>query len=412
MVAYRVYWALLRHNVDFRRLYVGQLISFAGDWFLVVPLVGLVYEASGSPLAAAAVLAAQAFPALLLAPVTGVAADRFDRKKILVVTDIVRAGLVLGLLATNAVDALWFPLVIIAFEGVGAAFFYPAATGALPNVVADDDLAAANVLMSSAWGAMLALGAALGGLLAAVASREAAFAVNAASFLVSAILVAGIGSSLQESTRTAAAGFVASTRDALRYAIGHRQVAALLTSKAVHSLTSGGAVGLFAVMSFTLFEAGDGGTGLLFVARGLGNLIGPILAFRLLGSSDRRILGSIGYAMALWGVGYLLVGIAPGVVLAALAICVGHTGGGTQFTFSTYGLQELCPDQIRGRVFALDFALNTLAITLSALVVGALAQVVPIRALLVGLGGIGLFFGLGWAQVTRPYWADVGIRSR
>ena len=152
MAAYRVYWDLVRHNGDFRRLYLARLISFAGDWFLVIPLLGLVYEASGSPLAASAVLAAQALPALLLAPVTGVVADRFDRKKILVISDVARAALVLSLLAVDAVGGIWFPLLVIALEGVGAAFFYPASGAALPNVVDADDLAPANVLMSSAWG--------------------------------------------------------------------------------------------------------------------------------------------------------------------------------------------------------------------------------------------------------------------
>ncbi len=272
---------MLRHNADFRRLYLGRLVSFAGDWFLVVPLTGLVFEVSESPLAAAAVLAAQAIPALLLAPITGVVADRFDRKWILVITDVVRAGLAVCLLAASSFDGVWFPLLIIAFEGAGAAFFFPASTGGLPNLVDADDLAHANVLMSSAWGAMLALGASLGGLFATVVSRDAAFAVNAVSFLVSAVLVARIGTPLQEAVRTTAAGFAASTRHAVRYAVRHRRVAALLTSKAIHALTSGGAVGLFAVMSFTVFEAGDGGTGLLFGARGVGNLVGPVVAFRL-----------------------------------------------------------------------------------------------------------------------------------
>lgn len=407
MVALRAYGVLLRDNTDFRRLYLGRLVSFAGDWFLVVPLTGLVFEVSESPLAAAAVLAAQAVPALLLAPVTGVVADRFDRKRILVITDVVRAGLALSLLAADSIGGVWFPLLIIGLEGAGAAFFFPASTGGLPNLVDPDDLAHANVLMSSAWGAMLALGASLGGLFATVVSREAAFAVNAVSFLVSAWLVARIGTALQETVRTVTAGFAASTRDALRYAGEHPRVAALLTSKAIHALTSGGAVGLFAVMSFTVFDAGDGGTGLLFGARGVGNLLGPVLAFRLVGSSDRTILGSIGYAMALWGLAYVLVGAAPGLLVAAAAICVAHMGGGTQFAFSTYGLQELSPDQVRGRVFALDFGLDTFAISVSALVVGALAEVVQVRGLLFGLGVLGIVFGLSWARATRSYWVGL-----
>ena len=116
---------MLAKNADFRRLYLGQLISFAGDWFLVVPLIGLVYEASGSPLAAAAVIAAQALPALLLAPVTGAVADRFDRKKIMVITDVVRALLVLSLLAADSVGTIWFPLLIMARLGTHTAPLLP-----------------------------------------------------------------------------------------------------------------------------------------------------------------------------------------------------------------------------------------------------------------------------------------------
>ncbi len=404
MASYPVYWRLVRDNAAFRRLYLARLISFAGDWFLVVPLLGLVYEASGSPLAAAAVLAAQALPALLLAPLTGLTADRFDRKRVLIGSDVIRAGLALSLLAADAIPGVWFPLLVMSLEGAGAAFFYAASGGALPNVVVKDELAAANVLMSSAWGAMLAIGAALGGLFAAAVSRDAAFAVNAVSFLVSAAFIARIGIRLQEPFRTATAGFVESTRDALRYAVGDRRVTALLTSKAGHALTAGGAVGLFAVVSFRLFDAGDAGTGILFGARGLGNLVGPILAFRLVGPSKRRTFEAIGYAMALWGAAYMGVGAAPALAVAAVLICVGHMGGGTQFAFSSYGLQELCPDDIRGRIFALDFGLDTLAISISALAVGALAEVGPLRPLIVGLGVIGLVFGLAWGRVTRPYW--------
>ncbi len=405
MASVTLYWTLVRDNADFRRLYLARLISFAGDWFLIVPLVGLVYDMSGSTLAASAVIAAHALPALLLAPFTGTFADRFDRKKILIISDLVRAGLVLSLLAADTVDAVWFPLIVIALDGAGAAFFYPASGAALPNVVDSEDLGAANVLMSSAWGAMLALGAALGGFVAAVFSRDAAFAANAATFVVSAVLISRIGRRLQQEDRTVSDRFFEATKAALVYASDHRSVAALVTAKAGHALTSGGAVGLFAVLSIVVFDTGDGGTGVLFGARGLGNLFGPIIAFHLFGSSLQRVLGTIGYAMALWGLGYLFVGAAPSLALAALAIGIAHMGGGTMFTFSTYGLQELSPDQIRGRIFALDFGLDRLLFAISALAVGSAAEIVSIRTLLIGLGAAGLVFGLVWAAATRHLWA-------
>jgi MFS family permease len=401
------YWSLVRHNADFRRLYVARLVSFAGDWFLVVPLLGLVYEATNSPLAASAVLAAQALPAALLAPLTGAVSDRFDRKKILVISDLVRAGLALSLLAADVVGGVWFPLAIMFLEGAGAAFFYPASTGALPNVVDDRDLPLATTLMSSAWGTMAALGAATGGVFATLVSRDAAFVLNAMSFVVSALLVARVTQSLQATKRSRSGAGRESNREAFRYIFSHVRALALLSSKGVHSLTSGGAVALFALMSITLFEAGDAGTGALFGARGLGNMIGPIVALAIVGRSSRRILGSIGWAMTVWGVAYVFVGFSPTLLVASLAVCVAHMGGGTQFTFSTYGLQELMPDDVRGRIFALDFGIDMVAIAISALVLGALAQTIAIRPLLIGLGVVAIVFGLAWAALTRSLWTDL-----
>jgi MFS family permease len=404
----QTYWALLRLNADFRRLYSSRLVSFAGDWFLVVPLVGLVYEATNSALAAAAVLAAQALPAALLAPLTGMVSDRFDRKTVMVTTDLIRAVLALGLIATETVGALWYPLLLVFLEGAGAAFFYPASTGALPNVVTEEELPAATALMSSAWGTMAALGAATGGVFATLVSRDAAFVVNAGSFILSAILIARVVTTLQDDT-TRSTDDRRSNADAFRYIFSHRRATALLSSKGVHSLTSGGAVSLFALLSITIFEVGDAGTGALFGARGLGNMVGPILALAILGKSPKRILGSIGGMMTLWGVGYLVVGIAPSLFLAAVAVFIAHMGGGTQFAFSTYGLQELMPDDVRGRVFALDFGIDMIAIAVSALVLGALAQSLPIRPLFIGLGIVAIVFGLAWTAVTHSYWTDLEL---
>lgn len=399
-----VYWRIIRDNRDFRQLYIARLVSFGGDWFLVVPLVGLVFEASDSPFMAAAVVAIRALPPLLLSPLTGYVSDNYDRRIVLVATDVVRAGLAVSLLAAGYFDGTWFPFLIAMLDGAGASFFYPASGAALPNVVAPQDLAPANVMMSSAWGAMAALGAALGGAVAVVLSRDAAFLVNAVSFLVSAGLILTIRTPLQGATNRLAVGFWTAATDALRYARENPRVGALLTSKAMHSITSGGAVGLFAVISFLVFDAGDGGTGLFFGARGIGNLIGPIIAFRLVGRSIERTLGSIGYAMATWGLAYVAVGLAPTLAIATVLIAIGHGGGGTEFTFSTYGLQELSPDEVRGRVFALDFGLFTLASAVSALVVGGLAEVIPVRTLLIGLGCAGIVVGLGWGRLTARLW--------
>ncbi len=399
------YIRLLRSNPDFRRLYAAQLVSFAGDWFLVVPLLGLILELTGSEVATSLVFVAETLPVFLLAPLAGTVADRFDRRKIMIAADLGRVAAALGLIF---VDDLRSPLLafgLVSVVAVGSAFFFPASQSALPNLVDARDLSAANVLLGSAWGTMAAVGAALGGTVADLVGRDLAFGVDAASFVVSALLIIRVRASFAEARESRTRpGFLESTRETLRFARSHLEVAALLTSKAGFGLVAG-AIVLFPVISIELFDAGDSGTGLLFGARGLGALVGPFLARRWFGESDRKLVGTIGYAIAIWGVFYVVLSQAPTLLLAAVAVTFAHMGGGTQWAMSTYGLQVTTPDELRGRIFSFDFGLVTLAISISFLTAGALANVFGVEPVVAGSGLLGLGFGLVWAAATRRYWS-------
>ncbi len=398
------YRRLLRDNRDFRRLYLARLISFAGDWFLIVPLLGLVLEISDSTLATAGVLAANALPAFLVSPWAGAIADRVDRKRIMVVADLVAAVAVLGLVLVDDLESVALALAIVALVAASVAFVFPASSSALPNVVSRGELAPANVLMGSAWGTMAAVGAAAGGSFAALVGRDAAFLIDAFSFAVAAFLIGGIRRPLAEGEPAGSAGFLASAAEAIAYARRHPAVAALLTSKAGFGLIASGALVLFPVISLDVFGLGDEGTGLLFGARGLGALIGPFLFRRWFGSSDRRLVGTIGYLVALWGVGYLLLAGAPWFAMAVVAVTLAHMGGGSQWAYSTYGLQLLSADTVRGRIFGFDYGLVTLTMTISSLVVGGLAERVAVRPLVACLALLGGAFGLTWARLTRRFW--------
>ncbi len=409
----RTYRALLRDNPDFRRLYGAQLISFAGDWFLTVPVLGLILDLTGSEIATSAVFVAATLPIFLLSPITGAVADRFDRRKIMIAADIGRAVAVVGLLFVDDLRSPALAFTVIGLEAVGAAFFFPASQSALPNLVDARDLSRANVLLGSAWGTMAAVGAALGGAIADVFSRDVAFGVDAVSFLVSAVLVARVRRSFSEQRDSAArTPFVASVRETIRFARTHPAVAALLTSKAGFGLVAG-AVALFPLISIELFDAGDSGTGLLFGARGLGALVGPFLVRRWFGGSDRRLVGTIGYSIAFWGLAYVALSQAPTLALAAVAVAFAHMGGGNQWAMSTYGLQVTTPDTVRGRIMSADFGLVTLAISTSFLTAGVLATIFGVAPVVAGSGSLGLVFGLAWAARTRRYWAQIdGTQSR
>lgn len=397
------YLRLLRTNRDFRRVYGAQLISFAGDWFLTVPLLGLVFELTGSELATTAVFVAESMPMFLLSPLAGLVADRVDRKLVMVAADVARAAAALALVMVDDLHSPALAFVLVALVASGSAFFFPASNGALPNLVDDADLSTASVLIGSAWGTMAAVGAALGGTVAALVGRDVAFSVDAASFLISAWLILRVRKPFSRGGRVGHPGFLASLREAVGYARDHPQVAALLTSKSGFALVAG-AIAVFPLISIELFDAGDRGTGLLYGARGLGALIGPLLVKRWLGHSDRLMVGSIGYAVAIWGLCYMLLSLAPGLGWAVVAVATAHLGGGVEWAMSTYGLQRTVPDEVRGRIFSFDFGALTLTMSISFLVAGALAEAIGVRGVVAVSGALGFVGGLLWSKATARYW--------
>jgi hypothetical protein len=177
-----------------------------------------------------------------------------------------------------------------------------------------------------------------------------------------------------------------------------------LTSKAGFGVFGAGAVALLPVLALNVFDTGDAGVGLLLGARGVGVLLGPFIIRRLLGGIDRMLLIAIGFTMALWGTSYLGMAVAPTLAVACLFVLIGHAGGGSQWTFSSYGLQRYTSDEFRGRVFGIDFAAVTLTATMSQLLFGWMAETTPVQTIFGWVGAASIGFGLIWWQLTKRYW--------
>lgn len=396
----RAGWSLLRRNRDFRDLYVASVISLGGDWFLLVPLWGLIFDLTGSSLAIAISFAAQDVPFFLLSPLAGVLVDRFDRRKLMVGCDLARAVLCLGFLLVHDAETVWIAYALLAVLTTFSAVFDPASSAALPNLVDDEDLATANALSGSLWGTMLAVGGFVGGFAAQLFGRDTAFVIDAVSFLVSGLLILRIRRRLAEAREEEHPGIIRATAETFGYARRDHRVLALLSVKAGFGLGAGGILVLITVFARDVFHGGDGLTGLLMFGRGVGALAGPFLARRLLGPGDRRLFAVIGLALGTFGLGYVLFGLAPVVALAVPAIMLAHLGGGAQWTVSTYGLQRIVPDRIRGRIFAIDNSLITFAFTISGLASGWIAERVGPRPTAVGLGVVAIAWALGWTWAT------------
>lgn len=408
----RPYLTLLRHNRAFSRLFAAQLISFAGDWFATVAILGLALEVTGSPAVASLFLVVQTGAFALASPIAGVLADRFDRRRLMVGADLARIPVALGFLFARDADTLWIAFAAAALLSVGAALFEPTSSASLPNLVDEAELPEANILIGSSWGTMLAVGAALGGAVAAAFGREVAFVVNAGSFAASAALIVGIRRSFVETQRARGmeadsrighAGVVASVVTVLRFARGNRTLAALLLSKTTFGVGSGVIV-LLAVFGRTVFAAGDAGIGILFAARGLGALLGPFLVRGIVGTSERGLILGIAASFVIFALCYSLLPLAPILALAALAVFGAHLGGGAQWTLSSYGLQRAVPDAIRGRVFSFDYGLVTLTITASTLVAGALAERFTPAIATWSMVGLAAVAASGWIAFSRPVW--------
>jgi MFS family permease len=410
------YIDLLRRNRAFRQLWLGQVVSQMGDWFDTIALYTIILNLTGSGRDIGLLLVARFVPSFLFGPISGVVADRFSRQRIMIVTDILRALVVLGFLFVRRADQLWIVYVLTVLQLGLSTFFEPAKTAAIPSIVEDRELVAANAISSVTWSVMLTLGAAIGGLITGWFGTNVAFILDAASYLLSAALIASISvqkrrkRERQKLTVGRALG-ITETIEGIRYVKDRPRVLALLLVKPAWGL-GGGILTLLAVFGERIFPVGKSsatGIGVLFAARGIGTAVGPIVARRMAGEVDRRMQLWIGIAFLIAGVFYAAFGSATSFVVALIVLGVAHCGGSILWVFSTVLLQRTVDDKFRGRVFAAELALLTFTMAASNYTTGELLDRFKISPRLVTIG-IGIFFlmpGLAWFLTQRWWDRDV-----
>ena len=397
-------WRLLRTNRDFRLLYAGSLISLGGDWFLTVALLDLVLQITGSATLASLMLLCQTLPIFLVTPIAGHAVDRMDRRKLMIVVDVIRAGACLLPLFARTPALLPFAYAGVVIISIGSAYFEPASQAALPNIVAPEELGAANVLMGSTWGTMLAVGAAIGGVVTMRFGHDVSFIADAVSFLASAAILWRMRAQFaEERPRHEQPPLLESMRETLRYARGNPRVLALLTSKGGYGLGAG-VIAMLSVFGKEIFHAGAFGIGLLFAARGVGALLGPFLLRAVAARRDDLQYRLIGAAVLVFGAGYMGLGLSRSLIAGALAVFVAHLGGGAQWLTSTYGLQRETPDWIRGRVFAADYGFVTLTMSISSLAAGIASDHFGPAIATMAIASVAMLWALLWGAWTWRLW--------
>jgi MFS family permease len=367
-----IHSAILRTNRNFRLLFIGQTVSQLGDWFNSVAVFALLLDLTGSATAVAWMMIVQFLPVAVIGPVAGVVVDRVDRRRLMIATDILRGIFVLGLLLVHTREQVWLAYVVMALTVSGSAFFEPARTATIPNVTSKEELMPANALSSATWAAMLAVGASIGGIVTAVAGRNIAFVINAASFFFSAWFISRTNYDSTPAAKPPLKGWLALTGipdlvDGLSYVRQRAHVSALMFVKAGWGL-AGGVLLLLSIFGQRIFPVAGStalGIGVLYGARGIGAGLGPMALRWMLGQTPATMRRAIGPAYFIVGGFYVALAAAGTLPLAALCVLLAHFGGSILWVFSTVLLQMEVPDEFRGRVFAAELALVTLTSSIS-----------------------------------------------
>jgi MFS family permease len=402
--------AVLRRR-DFALLWLGGLVSVAGDWMLYAALPFFVYERTGSTVATAGMIVASLTPGVLLGSFAGVFVDRWDRKRVLVFANVLQAVAVAFLLLVPSDGWLWIVYVVAVAQSCVAAFSHPAEGALLPSLVEDDQLVPANALNALNNRVARLVGAPVGGALLAHFGLQTVVVVDCASFVLAALLIAGISPRAPRRTATAEPGaavvesalatFWREWVDGMRIVLSERRIRVLFFVFGL--MTFGGTMldPLTVAWVRDVLLEGPEVYSLLITAHAVTGIFGTLLVGRFGTRATPRDL--IGWGSLVAGAAIFLKYNVPVLAVAFATTAV----TGITSVASAVGAESLAqrtvPDEYRGRVFGSLQATVFLLSLLGALTSGLLGEVVGIvpmlnvAAALIALAGL-----VALRAYTRP----------
>jgi Na+/melibiose symporter-like transporter len=390
-------WRMLRARRDLRLVLGAGVISLSGDWILTIGLIYRVYAVTGSTVASALTMASSVAPQVLLGAVAGVFADRWDRRRTMIVADLLLAAGLLPLLLVHRAGQIWIVFVVMFAEGSIQQFFSPAEQAMVPRLVPDEELLAANALNGQISNVSRLAGSAVGGILAAIGGLVAVTLIDAVSFVGSAVLLGLIAASGHTAARGPAAvslrvrltGVGTELRDGLRLATRHRMLRALMIFALVTSVGEGIMSTLFTPFVERVLHGSPQDFGFIVAAQAVGGIVGGMFA----AASSRRLQASrlLCYGAIVFGLIDLAIFLYPLAFVAVWPALVGMIVVGLPGALTLAGLitlfQRNSDDSYRGRVFGAISAIEGITILAGTLGAGYLSRVVGIIPVLAIQGG-------------------------
>jgi predicted MFS family arabinose efflux permease len=391
--------AALRYPA-FRWLLAALAVSQVGDWLYNLALVVLVYDRTHSPLWTGVTTAARVVPFVALGPLGGVLADRYDRRRIMIGSDVIRLALILLLAAVAAtgLPVLLAP-VIAALATAASAPYLPCVTAVIPRLVASEDMPGAYAARSAVTGLAIIAGPALGGILLLLGSPATAIALNALTFGLSALAALAIrADGVFRAGRPAErpAGLlreVAQGASALR---SNPEALRLVGADITCSLVYGTQTVLLLMVSRHI-GIGPPGYGYLFASIGAGGLVGTALASRA--SRSNRSRWTLAAALAAVGLPMPLLAVTPWPAVAIALAGLTGTGAVLVEILTDTCLQRVMDQDVLGRAFGLTLPAAYGGIVAGALIAPVLAGALGLSGALVSIGAAVLTYALA---VVRP----------
>jgi MFS family permease len=394
---------ILRKRRDFRLLWLGQIIARLGDNFYWLALLITVNELTSSTLAMGFTTISLALPQLLLGLPAGVLVDRFDRRKVMIASDVLRGGLVLFCLLVGSREQVWIFYLVGFLMSAISVFFFPARQAVTPSLVAEEELLGANALLETSRTLAMLMGAAAAGFVIAYAGAKVAFILVSMSFLLSAIFLWAMHvPQMVQSTRSASlANLWAELRQGLGFVRSSRLLTGIMIVMTVVMLGIGAINVLWVPFMDRLFGIGPEGLGIADSLQGLGMLLGSIIVGNL--TSRFRLTRLLSGSLALLGLAAAAIGLAPTfVAVLVLLIFVGLSLPPINAAASTL-VQTVTPDDLMGRVNSASGTVQSVANLLSMALAATLGDLVGVRTVFVACGLVMLVAsGMGWMMLREP----------
>ena len=393
---------LLRRSPSFGYLFLATAGSSFGTYLAAIVLTVDVYDRTGSGVWVAALLIADFLPIVLVGLLLGPLIDRFSRRRLMIVSDLVRFGVFAALPFVGGPGAV---VGLAAISGLATGFFLPAVYAGLPNLVPDEELTNANSILQTVETLAWMVGPVLGGLMLTVWGPSVPYVVNAVTFVISAALVARIPEGKLRSKDSLTRGHWRDVVDGLKLVVTARPLRTVLVVWNVVLIGAGAINVAEVIFAKDTLDAGNLGFGVLVAASGVGLAIGSFLAAPALGKVGlrRHYVGSI----ALMGVGWGGAALSGSIWLAVPFVIGGAAGNGAAIICNRLLVQRGAPDQYRGRALATIMSSNYAVLGLSMAAAGVLTDVFGARSVWIAAGVIYLFGSLVALVMTR--WLPVRV---